>query len=75
MTLPCDQSYLAVAITCLEYLKENDKLPTDFGLDMSETAFETQDDYQAFSRHVQEQDTTPSGPNLLAKHPKGLFLL
>lgn len=45
MTLPCDQSYLAVAITCLEYLKENDKLPTDFGLDMSETAFETQDDY------------------------------
>lgn len=43
-TLPCDQSYLAVVVTCLGCLKENDKLPADLGLDMSETAFETQGD-------------------------------
>ena len=74
MTLPCDQSYLAMAVTCLEYLKGNDRLPADFGLDMSETVFETQDDQHAFSRHVQEQDTSQSGSNLLAKHPNGVIV-
>ena len=73
-TLLWDQSYLAVVVTCLGYLKENDKLPADFGLDMSETAFETQGEHHAFSRHVQEQDTSQSDSNILAKHPNGVIV-
>lgn len=39
MALPCNESYLAVAMNCLEYLKENDKLPAGFGLNMNECIF------------------------------------
>lgn len=74
MALPCNQSYLAVAITCLEYLKENDKLPADFSLNLNETAFERQDGDHAFPCHVQNRDTPQSGSNLLAKHPDGVIV-
>lgn len=40
MTIPCNQSYLAVAVACLEYIKETDKSPVDFGQEMSKAAFE-----------------------------------